>query len=426
MKFKGFIFLQLVIVFYLNSPAQHLLSGDEFIKPTSYQAYLQLALKNNLLLMAEKYKVEEAEAAISLARIFPNPEITMGNASGDITRQNLQQQFYEGITQTIVRPNKFKQGIKVAKAQYKLQQILFEDYLRLFKLDLTKRYVNALLAKLAYEKDKKTNELLQGELQKLKIDTNESKVELYRIKIETAQTLAQLYQSEEIYKMAVYDLYLPLSFYHRDTVIGPYGNLHLPLRKFNLDSIVPIALDNRTDVLIAKQQKMLTQEHLNLAKTNRRKDFEIQIGNNSYTRATNLIAPTPPYQAITALFTFQLPFSNLKKQDLRIAELDLKRASFELSQTQTAIQIEIAQSYDRHLTAEQQLSIYSSGLLEMTDKVFEEELEIYKSGKSNFLDLTESQRKRDEIYHNYLDALRTYVFSKMELEDDLGIWDIDF
>ena len=111
---------------------------------------------------------------------------------------------------------------------------------------------------------------------------------------------------------------------------------------------------------------------------------------------------------------------------MRIAELDLKRASFELSQTQTAIQIEIAQSYDRHLTAEQQLSIYSSGLLEMTDKVFEEELEIYKSGKSNFLDLTESQRKRDEIYHNYLDALRTYVFSKMELEDDLGIWDIDF
>ncbi len=74
--------------------AQKLLYDKGFSKTLTYKEYLKLAINDNLLLEAEKYKVEAADARIALAKIFPNPTFTIGNASGDITGQHLQQQLF--------------------------------------------------------------------------------------------------------------------------------------------------------------------------------------------------------------------------------------------------------------------------------------------------------------------------------------------
>jgi cobalt-zinc-cadmium efflux system outer membrane protein len=416
----------LLFVFIYNLNAQKILTSDEVVKTLSYQEYMKLALNSNLLLAAEKHKVEAADARISLAKIFPNPNITVGNASGDITGQHLQQQIFAGVTQTIPRGGKYRQGIQIARTEKELELALYEDYLRVFRLDVTKRFVNVLIARMKYDKDKKTNELLQNELKKREKEGSLDKIELYRIKIEAGQILGQMYQSEEELEMSLYDLYIPLSNYMKDTALDLKGSLLIPFRKFNVDSIIPIAAEERTDVILAKRRYRLSEEHMKLARANRRKDFELEIGNNSYTEATNYIGPTPSYQALTALITFQIPFSNLHREDLKIAELEIKQARNEEDHVQNIVKIEISQSYDRYLIAWEQLEIYNEGMLEMADQVLQQELENYKSGKTSFLDLSESHRKLDEVYHDYFGALKTFIYSKIELEDDMGIWDFEF
>jgi len=419
------ILLFLTFVFF-ETRSQKILSDKDFSKVLTYKQYLNVAAKSNLLLEAQKYKVDEANAKIALAKIFPDPEFTMGDASGDITGQHLQQQLFAGISQTIPRGGKYKQGIKIAKTEKELELALYEDYLRVFKLDVTKRYINVLLSQMNYQKNRKTNELLQSELKKKEKSGEVQGIELYRIQIEAGQILDQLYQSEAELEVALYDLYIPLSNYNKDSTISVKGSLTVPFKKFNIDSIIPIAVENRTDVILAKKRYKLSEEHKILAKANRRKDLTITAGNNFYTEATNYIGPTPSYHAITAMLTFPLAFSNLHKEDLKIAELQRQQAQNEEDYIQNLVRIEISQSYDKYLISEKQLGIYNSGLMENADKVLEQELENYKSGKSSFLDLSESHRKLDEVYHSYFNALKTYIYSLIELEDDMGIWDLEF
>jgi outer membrane protein TolC len=406
--------------------AQKLQLEKTFSKTLSYKEYLNLATKSNLLLAAEKYKVSEAEAKISLAKIFPETHFTLGDASGDITNQHLQQQFFAGISQSIPRGGKFKQGIKIAKTEKDLEQALYEDYLRVFKLDVTKRFINVIIAQMDYEKNKNTNELLQTELKKKEASGEIKGVELYRIQIEAGQIQDQLYQSEAELDHALYELYIPLSNFNKDSTINVIGSLDLPFKKFNIDSIIPIAIDNRTDVILAKNRFKLSEEHKILAKANRRKDLTLTLGDNYYTEATNYIAPTPKYHAITAMINVPVAWSNLKRQDLKIAELQLQESANETDHVQNLVKIEINQSYDRYLLAEKQLAIYNNGLMEASDKVLAQELENYKSGKSSFLDLSESHRKLDEVYLSYFRSLKTYIYSLIELEDDMGIWDLEF
>jgi cobalt-zinc-cadmium efflux system outer membrane protein len=423
---RNFIFGLTALVLPAVLLSQRLISDKEFVRELSYREYLRMAVNNNLLLAAEKYKVEGAEARIALAKIFPNPVIVMGNASGDITGQNLQQQLFGGISQTIPRGGKHRLGIEIAKTEKAYELALYEDYLRVFRLDVTKRFINVLIARMTYEKDKKTNDLLQSELSKKERDPALNEIELYRIKIEAGQILGQLYQSEEELKMALYDLYVPLSNYKPDSALGLKGLLNLPFRRFNLDSILPYAIEYRTDIVLAKTRYKLSEEHYSLARANRRKDINIEVGNNYYTEATNKIAPTPAYHAITALLAMPIAFSNFRREDLKLAELQIKQARSEEEHIRNVIKIEISQSYDRYRIAWQQLELFKNGLLEGADKVLHQELENYKSGKSSFLDLSESHRKLDEVYHSYFQALKTYTYSMIELEDDMGIWDIDF
>src|ERR1041385_5901893 len=119
-----------LILFSLFGEAQKIESISKYANTLSYKEYLAQATKTNLLLAAEKYKVTEAEAKIALAKIFPEPQLTIGNASGDITGQHLQQQLFAGVFQPIPRGGKYKLGIQIAKTEKDLELALYEDYLR--------------------------------------------------------------------------------------------------------------------------------------------------------------------------------------------------------------------------------------------------------------------------------------------------------
>jgi outer membrane protein, heavy metal efflux system len=419
-------YLLLLILISTNLRAQKKLLDKNFSKTLTYKEYLDLATRRNLLLAAEKYKLAEADARISIARIYPDPEFTFGDASGDITGQNLQQQFYVGISQAIPLGHKYRKGIDVAKTEKELSIALYEDYLRVFKLDITKRFINVLIAQMDHEKNSKTNDMMQTELKNKESSGEIKGIELYRLQIEAGQILDQLYQSEAELEHALYELYIPLSTFNKDSTITVKGSLDIPFKKFNIDSIVPIALEERTDAVMAKKRFLISQEHQALTKANRHKELTLILGNNSYSKATNYIAPTPAYHAVTAMVSFPLAFSRLKKGDLQLAELKKQEAANEKDHIQNIIKIEIYQSYDRYIIAEKQLQIYSKSLLQSADKLLEEELVNYKNGKTSFLDLSESHRKRDEVYLSYFRTLKAYIYSLVELEDDMGIWDIEF
>jgi outer membrane protein, heavy metal efflux system len=424
MKIKLSLILFFLPIYLLKS--QTLTIDTLNLFPLKYQNFINQALENNLNLLAEEYNISIADAQISLAKVRPNPSFMIGNVSGDITNQALQQQLYAGFTQTVELGKKRKNRIQIAESQSSLAQANFEIVLRNFRLAATQAYTQLLINQAIFEREERTYQLLIKELVRKEQDKNVSDLELLRLKVEMGQLLNDLYQSEADLATSALALAIPLSQVQTRRIVAQ-GNLNIPYQTYYLDSLVQLALQIRPEIQVAKLQEKLNNQGLAMVKSNRVTDLTFDLGNNYYTLATNEIGPTPAYHAITATVGFPLMLSNRRKGDLIAAQKSIQQAQSLTQAATILIETEIRQAYMKYQIAHKQINIFlEGGLLAQADQVLNKEVAAYSKGETTFLDLSESHRKADETYFAYFNALKNYVDSLSELEHAVGFWDIDF
>jgi cobalt-zinc-cadmium efflux system outer membrane protein len=424
-KFFSALFFLLLLIFS-NLSAQILNLDTLNIKPLAYRDFINQALEYNLYLLAEEYNVSMADAQISLAKMRPNPSFTIGNVSGDITGQKLQQQLYAGFSHTIETAKKRQNRIQVAESQTSIAQANFDIVLRNFRLEATKAYTLLLINQNIFEREKRTYQLLINELRAKEKEKNVSELELLRLKVEMGQLLDDLYESESNLAVAALAMAIPLSQQQRQRIIA-LGDINIPYQTYVLDSLISLALEIRPEMQVAKLQEKMNTQGLALVKSNRVGNLNVELGNNYYTLATNEIGPTPAYHAITATIGFPLMFSNKRKGDLIAAQKSIQQAQALSQAIAIQIETEIRQAYVKYQIAHKQIAIFlNEGLLVQADKVLKMEAEAYAKAETTFLDLSESHRKADEVYFAYYNALKNYIDSLAELEHAVGFWDIDF
>ncbi|MCU0443299.1 MAG: TolC family protein [Microscillaceae bacterium] len=396
------------------------------INPMRYQRFINLALENNLNLLAEEYNVSIADAQISLAKIRPNPSFTMGNVSGDITNQALQQQLYAGFTQTVEMGKKRRNRIQLAESNSGLAQANFEILLRNFRLEATQAYVQLLIHQNIFDREKRTYTLLSKELEEKEKSKDMDELELLRLKIEMGQLLDDLYESEADVATSALALALPLSQIQNQRIVAQ-GNINIPYQTYAIDSLTQLALQIRPEMQVARLREKINEQGLAMVKSNRVSDLTFDLGNNYYTLATNEIGPTPAYHAITATVGFPLMLSNRRKGDLVAAQKSIQQAQTLVQATAIMIETEIRQAYLLYQIAHKQIQLFlNEGLLAQADRVLSREAQSYAKGETSFLDLSESHRKADEVYFAYFDALKNYIDALIALEHAVGFWDIDF
>jgi cobalt-zinc-cadmium efflux system outer membrane protein len=424
-KLRGFISVLLCFTVSLQATGQNS-SLEEKTIDLPYKEYLDKALQSNLDLMALKYNIALADANVSLAKIYPNPIITVGDASGDITDQHLQQQLYAGITQTIVTGGKRQIRIDLAKTDKEIAMAQFEDALRHFRLQLTYKFIDVIIAQLVYERHKNTHEQLISQLNEIKQLNKISNLEQTKIKIELTEDESNLLLAEKELKEAVYGLNLPLNNFNKDSVWFAKGTIDIKEQEINFPALLKNALANRTDIVLAKMQKKKSEQEFSFARSNRKKDIDITLGDNFYTEATNKIAPTPAYHAVTLLLSTPIPFSNRNKADIQFAKLNITKSETIERSVQSAIEIELRQSYYVYEVSAKHVKFYTDGLISDSELVLGREIENFKKGEVDFLYLSEGHRKLNEIYIEYYKALKTYAYSLSDLEYSAGTWNIKF
>src|SRR5450759_5391862 len=100
-----------------------------------FKKYLNLVSTNNLEYAAQKYSVPISDAAIEVAKIFPNPNVEMDwteNREGSI-RAGYAYNF--GIDQTLELGGKRKARIDLARSNSSLTKALLADYFRKLQAD---------------------------------------------------------------------------------------------------------------------------------------------------------------------------------------------------------------------------------------------------------------------------------------------------
>lgn len=393
----------------------------------SFGEYLNLVGSKNLGYASQKYNVSMAEAAIRTANMFPDPQLEMETTNNGMN-QNMGYVYGASLGWTLELGGKRKARVNLARNQSELSKLQLQDFFRNLRADASLGYINVLKSKalLEVQQDsyKNMQQLAKSDSIRYRLGTI-SLVTSKQSKLEAASLLNEVYQAESEEQQAL----TSLSVFLGDSKIMDRevtGDLNAFNRDFSIDDLILQALNERADLLAARQNTEVTKSLISLEKANRVIDLGISAGAERHTEAINEIAPSPTVNAIKMGISIPLKFSNKRNAGVKIAEMASSQAEIEYKQTEQAIRAEVMQAYQQYVATQKQLRQFHNGMLAEAQTILEGIIYSYKRGESSILEVLNAQRTYNNVRKDYYQVLADNASALIELERKAGIWDIHF
>lgn len=393
----------------------------------SFGEYLNLVGSKNLGYASQKYNVSMAEAAIRTANMFPDPQLEMETTNNGVN-QNMGYVYGASLGWTLELGGKRKARVNLARNQSELSKLQLQDFFRNLRADASLGYINALRSKalLEVQQDsyKNMQQLAKSDSIRYRLGTI-SLVTSKQSKLEAASLLNEVYQAESEEQKAL----TSLSVFLGDSKIMDRevtGDLNAFNRDFSIDELILQALNERADLLAARQNTEVTRSQISLEKANRVIDLGISAGAERHTEAINEIAPSPTVNAVKMGISIPLKFSNKRNAGVKIAEMASSQAEIEYKQTEQAIRTEVMQAYQQYVATQKQLRQFHNGMLAEAQTILEGIIYSYKRGESSILEVLNAQRTYNNVRKDYYQVLADNASALIELERKAGIWDIHF
>jgi len=263
----------LVIVFVCLS--SRIFAQGEFPKQDSLQLTIEKAeetfLKNNLLLLAQKYNVDASQALILQAKLYPNPNFNLEQgAYNTVDHKWFEMDYANGeeayqLSQLIVLSRKVHKQALIAETNYKLTEDALYHLLRTLKLALRSSFYNInYLQQTAKVYDEEIHALqtivdaykdIQGKGYVAESEVVQVQAQLYSLKNEYQTLIDNINDQESQLRLLLQS--------SPKTYIKPVVNPEIinadPL-KYSYASLLDSAYINRTDLMIAKDNLLLSQQ----------------------------------------------------------------------------------------------------------------------------------------------------------------------
>ena len=379
-----------------------------------FEEYLNRVGKNNLNYLAEKLNVSIADAEIIAQKVFPDPEL--GFEAGNET-------FSLGLSYSLELGNKRGARIQLARSQAELEKLTLEKGFQELRAEAANLFLEAILQRELLKVQQSSYEYM------LKLSQSDSlryvageitENDARQSKLEAVTLLNTVYGQEAAYQSALVMLNRHMGV-AADTLHIPFGNWDELSREFDLPELVKVGLVNRIDLLAAQKSTEVTAREYKLTKAERRPDIGLSV---SYERDWNGLLP--PARSATAGVSVPLTFSNINKGAIKAAKFRITQSEIIEKDMELQIQAEITQAWFGYEAEKKKVAQFKSGMLEDSQKVLDGMVYKYKRGETNILDVLVAQRTYNEVQQEYLETMKGYVTSLVELEKSCGIWDIRF
>ena len=396
-----------------------------------FSTYMALVLQNNLDLVAQRFNVPVAEAQIALAKIFPDPVLTGGLAAIDVSGEGAPTSTTLGVSETIELGGKRGARVATAEAGHAGAQADLEDFLRGLRATAASAFIDALHARLVLERKK----LTLASLQKLVNANEESRRagDIGEVPVMQSRVEAQRFRSEVAGAEAdvrTADLGLALQMGRPGAASFTLeGELRVPARAFDLDTLIVEAKENRPDVLSRKHALDASRARVGLARANRWIDVTLSLDwlhTGAPTGTFLKEAPSPAFDALGATLSLPLPFSRVYRGELDAALAGESQADWSLRSAELKVEVDVRQAFERYQASVDRVNLYAAGVLTDADKVLDGTLYSYQRGAATLLEVLEAQRTDNEVHLAYFDALSDYAHALVALEQAAGIWNITF
>ncbi|HXX31815.1 MAG TPA: TolC family protein [Myxococcaceae bacterium] len=388
--------------------------------------YLAQVGSANLEAAAQRLNVPIAEAQIAVAKIFPEPVLSAGVASIDVSGNGSPTSYDVGLSQTIEIGGKRGARIEVASLQTSQAKSDLQDFLRTLRANATNDFVDALHTQAVLERKEQT----QGAFQRL-VEVNQERLragDIGNVAYLQSRVEAQRFRGEVLAAEGDAEtarLALGLRLGSSAGAIPVAGNLRIQTRTFDADLLVLRARTDRPDLASKRSAVDAARAKLKLAHANRWEDLTLNVG-YIYSAAGSGAFLQPAFSALSFGFSIPLPLARIYNGEVDAAVAGTSQAALVLRQAELAVEIEVREALARYRAATRRVDLYTGGVLADADRVAEATLYSYQRGGATLLEVLDSQRTVNEVHLAYFDALSEHAKALVAVETSAAMWDIGF
>lgn len=323
----------------------------------------EMFIKNNIQLLAQKYSIDSAKAAIITARLFDNPQFGFGTGFYNPSTSRFFDNSAGGpevsmqLSQLIKTAGKRNKSIQLAKTGVAITQYQFSDIVRTLGYTLRNDFYNIYYlqqTQKVYDIEitslQKTNAAYAEQVQKgnvAQMDLLRIQSQQYTLQAELATLQGNIDDVQSEFKLllrAKATVYVvPVYEEHKDE----RSVLDIPYQ-----ALVDSAYKNRYDLKIAETNVTFSQQNLALQKALAVPDFNIDLG---YDRLGSYV---PNYNSVG--LDLPLPFFNRNQGNIRQAKLGVQSSQVQLEGARDAVESQISNSYIGAVRAEKLLNSFDT------------------------------------------------------------------
>lgn len=356
-----------------------------------------LFLKQNLSLIAEQLNVDIADAAIVQAKLWDNPELTIGDVN--LWKKGEEKQFSIELSQLIRTANKRQKLVSMEKVSKEMAIRELEETLRNLKVELRKSIYELKYLQMyrkTLDKPHQSLEQLINAYRKQTAQGNTSKNELLRLQ----SSLLELENEINEVQTGLNEQQKALkSLLNIDPLISIEIAQELPEAvspdKLTLANLLEIAAEERSDIKYRQLEVKYHEKSLIYEKALRVPDITLSAGYDRLGGVWN--------DFIGLGISMELPVFNRNKGNIQASRLNIEKSK-QLSQQQLkTIHYEVVASFDNYNQAywfyekisnnellselDNMLDVYSKNMLNKNINMLEylDFMEAYKNNKQTVL-----------------------------------------
>jgi cobalt-zinc-cadmium efflux system outer membrane protein len=378
-------------------------------------------IRQNLSLLAQRYNVDASQALVMQARLWPNPNFSIGHT---LYSGTLKQFFPVGandettaqLSQLILLAGKRNKQVKLAQANTRLSEYQLFDLLRTLKYTLRTDFYNIYYQRRSagvYDEEIRS-------LQQVVAAFNQEAGKGYIAAKEVVRIKAQLYSLQSEYNDLINQINdaeseLKLVLQVKNTVyVVPEADttaIHaLDPSKYALATLLDSAVQNRTDLLIAKQNTAINKLQYAYQRALAVPDLSLSLG---YDEAGSFL-----YNFYGIGASIDLPFFNRNQGNIKSAKALVAFADATEKSTAATVQENVYRALQKAYSAQKLYKDIDPSFLNDFDDLSRAVLSNYEKRNIGLLDFLDFY---DAYKQNTL-QVNTIQFNRVSAFEDINFY----
>jgi len=403
----------LILSVVLGLPAKSATAEDSSL---SLVRAFNLALANNPRTAAARAQLGIAKSNLVQANVLPNPGVYIDN--------QYQFTYKLGASLTIEPPWRLLFRRAAAKSQIAQTDVEINRTLWLFRAEIRRAYVEALVAREMADVRRQLRDLLSRLLAvaRERFEKGDvAKLDVHRADLAVIQADIQVEQADILVKQTNEQLNILLA---SASIFGPAplssvaDELLTDATKLpSQPELLKIAMANRLELKVVEQQKAVNKANLKVARGNILPAPRFNVGRITEDKINS------PLNRTTVFFQSMIDLPILDRQQGIIARLKATdgQLNYEFLSQQNIVHQQVFLAYRRMQTQLVKINTFRSRALSLSKTISSTASLSYRMGQTDINSAIVAQQENVLVRTQYLDALLAYELAINDLEQAIGI-----